>query len=103
MRIYTQWQRIPLEPFLEALGDEDEYIREDVVEILSTMQERLPLETLLNVLRGKNNNARQAALQVLGATKQDIPSELVLQVGKDRPLQRLYHPWGPSGGLANRS
>ena len=62
-----QGERVPLEPLLARLEDENADVRRVVLEALGERGERVPLEPLLARLEDENEWVRQAAVEALGS------------------------------------
>ena len=59
-------ERVPLEPLLARLEDENEWVRRAAVEALGERGERVPLESLLARLEDEDADVRRVVLEALG-------------------------------------
>lgn len=71
----VEWQRelFPLDPLVQALGDEWAPVREDLLDALGKAPERAPVEPVVAALADSNYCVRCAAVETLGLIGRRVP------------------------------
>ncbi|TMC15905.1 MAG: HEAT repeat domain-containing protein [Chloroflexi bacterium] len=73
----VEWfEDLPLEPLLEALGDEYPSVREDILDAFGKVPLRIPAEPVIAALSDPVNYVRCAAIETLGVMGERVPSSV---------------------------